>query len=259
MPAAVLLNADDPIFGFEHMMQHRQYFAVMGRHDVHGNLSQFTVLPYVLDPAIGMDRPAQPWNLKHQQAHNDFNGDLPANSNDGYTITVVTPPDVTGDGYATVTPPATGTQTISIINTSGQFLIGSDISGAGIAPGTFIVSQQSGPPGRDGVYILNQEVPPMAAVPVTITHPPYQQADPIGGFGFGIHPPGILLEGEGQTPEQRSWWTFANHQEHLTANNAILPLPTTAPVGAGTGPGFDPNVSNPWWWATRGPVVFPYW
>ena len=29
MPLAILLNPDDPLYDFEHAMQHREYFAVM--------------------------------------------------------------------------------------------------------------------------------------------------------------------------------------------------------------------------------------
>ena len=181
MSIVALLNSNDPMFEFEHMMAHREYFAVMRP------LYQFNVLPYLLDPSTAQS-PADDWNNRHRTAHDDFNSNLPSNFNNGYTITTVTP-----------VPPPT---------------------------------------------------PP---------HPPYQQATAIDGAGtFGIQAPGILLEGRGSTPEQQSWWTFVNHQQHYEANNAILPLPTTSPMTAGTGPGVA-DVSNPWWWASRGPVIFPFW
>jgi hypothetical protein len=66
MPAAVLLNKSDPLFAFEHMMQHREMMAVMAP------LDRFSRLPYLLDPAYQIDVRAGPWNLDHQQAHNDF-------------------------------------------------------------------------------------------------------------------------------------------------------------------------------------------
>ena len=72
MPLAVLLNADDPLYEFEHMMQHREYFAIMSP------LDRFSVLPYLLDPAFGTEIRAGPWNLHHQQAHNDFSETVPA-------------------------------------------------------------------------------------------------------------------------------------------------------------------------------------
>ena len=177
MPLAVLLNFNDPIYAFEHMMQHRAYFAVMS------DLRGFSALPYLLDPTADTHQPAWFWNQYHQQAHDDFNRDLPSNYEDGYTTEVVTP-----------------------------------------------------------------EPPP----------PPYVQANPLDGGTFGIPQAQILLEGTGRTPENRAWWTFANHQEHLAANNAVLPLPTLQPTTAGTPPG-EATVSNPWWWTSRAPVVYPYW
>jgi len=252
VPGAVLLNADDPIFAFEHMMQHRQYFAIMGNHAVQGNLAQFNTLPYILDPTHNTDQPAWNWNKKHQQSHNDFNSDLPANFDDGYTLTHVVPPTVTGTGNST------GTTSLTISALSGTFLIGSGVSGIGIPAGTTIVGQQTGSAGGNGIYTTSQPTTTTNAA-LTITHPPYDQANALGGQSFGIHQPGILLEGDGQTPENRAWWTFLNHQHHFIANRAILPLPTTEPMQAGTGPGLVTGVSNPWWWTDRGPVIFPYW
>jgi hypothetical protein len=183
MPLAILLNPDDPLYGFEHMMQHRAYFAVLSR------LSHFSVLPYLLDPGFGQDEPASWWNQSHQQAHDDFNTNLPSNYANGFTTEVITPP-----------PP----------------------------------------------------VPPNPQLP------PYVQATPLSGGTFGIPEAEILLEGVGGSAENRSWWTFANHQQHFVANDAILPLPTTAPTIAGTPPG-EAIASNPWWWAFRAPVIYPFW
>lgn len=181
MPLAILLNPDDPLYDFEHAMQHREYFAVMKA------LHRFSKLPYLLDPAVGAELAAGPWQLDHQQAHNDFNRDLPSNYNNGYYLTEVTP------------------------------------------------------------------VPPPTPPP-----PPYTQATALDAGTFGIPQAQILIEGSAQGPENRSWWTFVNHEEHFLANAAILPLPTTAPTTAGTPPGVA-TVSNPWWWAQRAPVIFPYW
>jgi hypothetical protein len=94
--------------------------------------------------------------------------------------------------------------------------------------------------------------------PIVPPPPPYVQANPLDGGTFGIPQAQILLEGNGGSPENRSWWTFVNHQQHFTANNAILPLPTDRPLTAGTPPGVA-TVSNPWWWTQRAPVEFPFW
>lgn len=252
MPSAVLLNHNDPIYAFEHMMQHREYFAIMGSRDQ--GLSAFSVLPYVLDPATDTQRPAWSWNQLHQQAHDDFNEDLPDNSNDGFTITVITPPDVTGTGNATVTPPATSTNTIALTGLSHSILINSTIVELGVT----VVAQQSGPIGGNGTYTVSPDIPALVNFPLTIIHPPYQQANTVEEAGrFGIHQSGILIEGDGGTPENQSWWTFVNHTQHLIANDIVLPLPTTAPTTAGTGPG-TATVSNPWWWVDV-EVTFPFW
>ncbi|HEY2530279.1 MAG TPA: hypothetical protein VGJ20_20475 [Xanthobacteraceae bacterium] len=245
MPLAVLLNPDDPIFDFEHMMAHREYFAVMTR------LANFSILPYLLDPSFDMDQPAWWWNQRHQRAHDDFNNDLPSNYANGYTLTTVTPAPAHGTGTST------GTTSLSMTAVTGTILIGAAVAGAGVPAGTTIVSQASGATGGDGTYITSAATT-LAADALTITHPPYQQANPLQGGTFGIPQAQILLEGNGRSPENRSWWTFANHQEHYIANNAILPLPTTAPTTAGTPPG-EATVSNPWWWINRAPVIYPFW
>jgi hypothetical protein len=143
MPLAVLLNPDDPLFTFEHMMQHREYFAIMAP------LDRFSILPYLLDPTYGTDIRAGPWHLSHQQAHNDFTQQLP----------------------------------------------------------------------------------------------PFWDARHVG---FGIPTDQILVDSNLQDPESRTWWTFVNHQEHFTTNEAILPLPAT-----------DPN--PPGWWTQIGPATYPFW
>ena len=85
MPLAILLNPDDPLYEFEHMMAHRELFALM-------TLSHYSVLPYQLNsPSLDMAVPAGDWNLRHQVSHNDFNRALPSNYNDGYSLTTVTP------------------------------------------------------------------------------------------------------------------------------------------------------------------------
>lgn len=69
---ATLLNIDDPLYHFEHLMQHRQYFAVMPQ------LYNYGALPYLIDPLFMTDVVAGPWHLVHQQMHDDFNGVLPS-------------------------------------------------------------------------------------------------------------------------------------------------------------------------------------
>lgn len=241
MPLAVLLNPDDPIYGFEHAMQTRNYFAVMER------LYDFSVLPYLLDPVAHTAEPASSWNLRHQQSHNDFNTDLPSTYADGYTTAVVTPAAATGTGNST------GTTSVAISAVTGTIMIGAIIQPSGAK----IVAQQSGPTGGAGTYSTDIATT-FSNTALTITHPPYTQANELSGGTFGIPQAQILLEGNGGTPENRSWWTFVNHRQHLTANNAILPLPTTKPLTAGTPPGME-VVSNPWWWTERAPVNYPFW
>ena len=245
MPLVALSNPDDPLFDFEHMMQHRQYFAVMEE------LFHFTNLPYLLDPAYEQNVPATAWNQAHQQAHNDFSGDLPSNYADGYTLTTVTPPAATGTGTST------GTINLTIASVTNTIIIGSTVSGTGVPAGTTIVSQASGPVGGAGVYRTNQATT-LSNVALTMTHPPYQQANPLDGGTFGIPQAGILVEGTGDNPGSRAWWTFVNHQQHYAANNAILPFPTMQPTQAGTPPGVE-TASNPWWWAFRAPILYPFW
>jgi len=60
------------VFAFEHAMAHRNNMAVMGP------LDQWSVMPYWIDPTIYESRPATKWHLNHQQAHDDFNRNLPA-------------------------------------------------------------------------------------------------------------------------------------------------------------------------------------
>jgi hypothetical protein len=245
MPLAVLLNPDDPVYGFEHAMQTRQYFAVMER------LFNFSILPYLLDPSTDTAAPARPWNLRHQQSHTDFNTDLPSNYADGYTTALVTPAPATGTGTST------GTTSLAMTAVAGTIMIGATVAGAGVPGGVTIVAQQSGATGGNGTYTTSAATT-LPGVALTITHPPYTQATAIDGGTFGIPQAQILLEGDGGSPENRSWWTFVNHQQHFTANNAILPLPTDQPLTAGTPPG-EAMVSNPWWWTQRAPVVFPFW
>jgi hypothetical protein len=246
MPLAALLNSNDPIYAFEHMMAHRQYFAVMSH-----PLSDFSILPYLLDPIFNWDQPASSWNLRHQQAHNDFNGDLPSNYENGYTTATITPAAATGTGTST------GTTSLTMTAVTGTIMVGATVAGTGVPSGTTIVSQQSGTTGGDGIYITSVATT-LAGVALIITHPPYVQAYPLDGGTFGIPQSQILLEGIGDNAESRSWWTFVNHQEHYIADNAILPLPTTSPIIAGTPPG-EITASNPWWWASRSPVIYPFW
>jgi hypothetical protein len=245
MPLAVLLNPDDPIYSFEHMMQTRNYFAVMER------LFNFSILPYLLDPSTDTAAPAGPWNLRHQQSHTDFNTDLPSNYADGYTTTVIPPAVAHGTGTST------GTTDLTMAAVTGTIKVGASVAGAGVPAGVNIASQTSGTPGGDGVYVTTAATT-LSAVALTTTFPPYTQATAIDGGTFGIPQAQILLEGNGGSPENKSWWTFINHQQHYVANNAILPLPTDQPLTAGTPPG-TAIVSNPWWWTQRAPVEFPFW
>ena len=59
-------------WSFEHAMAHRSLMAVMGP------LTQWSVMPYFIDPADFQATPANKWNLNHQQGHDDFTRNLPA-------------------------------------------------------------------------------------------------------------------------------------------------------------------------------------
>jgi hypothetical protein len=73
MSAVYLLTQGvENTFAFEHAMGHRNYFGAMHP------LTRFSVLPYLLDPPHGTDISGGPWNLNHQQAHNDAHSALPA-------------------------------------------------------------------------------------------------------------------------------------------------------------------------------------
>ena len=72
MSRVVLLNSNDPTFGFEHAMAHRNGLGAMAP------LSRFSVLPYMLDPMQHQEIPGSMWHLDHQQAHNDALDSLPS-------------------------------------------------------------------------------------------------------------------------------------------------------------------------------------
>ena len=48
-------------FAFEHAQSHRRFLAAMTPHDY------YSVVPYFIDPQQNIS----PWNMNHQQAHND--------------------------------------------------------------------------------------------------------------------------------------------------------------------------------------------
>jgi hypothetical protein len=58
-------------FELEHAMAHRNALGIINP------LTRFSVIPYFIDP-MQLQRPAQKWNLNHQQAHNDALTHLPA-------------------------------------------------------------------------------------------------------------------------------------------------------------------------------------
>lgn len=234
MPTAVLLNPNDPLYNFEHQMAHREYFAVM---------NHLPVLSYLLDsPSFDTKLPAGDYLFRHQQGHRDFNGNLPSNYSNGYSLTTVTPPNATATGNSS------GGTSLTLSGVTNKVLTGAAVAGSGVPAGTTITGQTSGPTGGDGTYTTNQPTA-LSGVALTLSHPPYQQANDLQGGHFGRLPEHVLLEGVGPKSENRSWWTFANHQEHYAADQATLPIPATSPTTAGTGPG-QANLSNPWWWAT---------
>lgn len=70
----------------------------------------------------------------------------------------------------------------------------------------------------------------------------------------GIPTAQILVDSTLQDAGSRAWFTFGNHQEHLIANNAILPLPLTPTATLPPGTIF----ALPWWLqAPR--LVATYW
>lgn len=70
--ATLLIKTDEATFAFEHAMATRNYLGVMWP------LTQFSVLPYLIDPEYDTQEPATKWHLNHQQAHNDVLATLPA-------------------------------------------------------------------------------------------------------------------------------------------------------------------------------------
>jgi hypothetical protein len=250
MPTAVLLNPDDPAFDFFHMMAHRQYFAVMRP------LSQFSALPYNLDPSFDVGKAAESWNQNHQQAHNDFNGSLPNNSVSGVKTTTV--PSNRVDAVAATT---SGSTQVVLTVVTGKFILGSFIFASSIDIGTTITAQVSGTPGLDGTYTMSLPATATATgVAAAISHAAFEQATALPGNHFGMSAINVLIEGTGEEEDQRALWAFWNHTEHMIADSAILPLPTQAPTSAGSGPGTVTGVSDPWWWAEiGGDIIYPFW
>jgi hypothetical protein len=143
-PTLMVFPTDDRTrnnWSFEHAMAHRSLMAVMGP------LTQWSIMPYWVDPQNFQAGAADKWNLNHQQAHDDYNSFLPA--------------------YSTA---------------------------------------------------------PSAGIP---------QAQ-------------ILVDHNFQNQDNTSWWTFANHQQHLIAGSAIHPLPAAA------------TPATPWW-ATPPRRVSRFW
>lgn len=164
MPLAILLNPDDPLYDFEHMMQHREYFAAIKE------LYRLSKLPYVLDPAIGEEIAVGPWQLDHQQAHNDFNHNLPSNYNNGYYLTEVTPPPPPPPDP----PPPSYLQAHPLVNAGGvgipqeQILIEGSAE-EDLAWWTFINHEEH--------YLANAAILPLpTTAPTTVGTPPGQEA-----------------------------------------------------------------------------------
>jgi hypothetical protein len=72
MASVSLLNSADPTFWFEHAMSHRNALGV-----IHPR-TEFSVVPYFLDPPHNLNERASSWHLNHQQAHHDAALNLPA-------------------------------------------------------------------------------------------------------------------------------------------------------------------------------------
>jgi hypothetical protein len=69
---------------------------------------------------------------------------------------------------------------------------------------------------------------------------------------IGIPTSQILVDSDLSNPESRTWWTFANHQEHYIAEGTVLPLPNpTTQAGL--------PASSPWWIPAPRWTLPPYW
>ena len=73
MSGATLLNANDPWFNFDHQQAHNAM--LVGE----GNSANFSVIPYLIDPAFGDTAVPAGWgNTLHTQAHQDYISLFPA-------------------------------------------------------------------------------------------------------------------------------------------------------------------------------------
>jgi hypothetical protein len=77
--------------------------------------------------------------------------------------------------------------------------------------------------------------------------PSYYNYNPTNDINipFRIMQTHLLVEGDGRSGEDRTWWTFVNHQEHHILNDAILPIPS--------GELSDPD------WASLRHIQYPFW
>jgi hypothetical protein len=69
---ASLLNPGAAGFVFDHAQLHQNMYSAIPQS------VGFSVVPYLLDPAIGVNIPAGTWNNNHAQAHADFASAFPA-------------------------------------------------------------------------------------------------------------------------------------------------------------------------------------
>jgi hypothetical protein len=93
-------------FSFEHAMAHRTPLGVIGYQPgftpqtgstaspipPRPPLSQYSVIPYFIDPPMGQRTGAGKWHLNHQQAHDDMLRNIPSRYYWQYYNTVVGPP-----------------------------------------------------------------------------------------------------------------------------------------------------------------------
>ena len=205
-------------FSFDHAMEHRKLMSVMGP------LTQWSTMPYFIDPMKYDGRPSTMWHMLHEQAHTDFTSYLPAYAN-------VPPPA----GVALVGP----ISAVHLVSggsgyTSPVFTISGTGSGAtfhwtlgagGVITALSVVNGGSGYATTDTLTISNN--PPTvgtgahATLSVNVTN--IAAIAPNGSIsGVGIPGAQNLVDVDFQRQDSQPWWTFANHQEHLIASNAIV-------------------------------------
>lgn len=203
------------VFSFDHAMAHRYIMSMMGP------LNQWSAMPYFIDPMHYDDDPSGPWHFAHQQAHDDFNSYLPPHPN------ADPPPGMIFQGpIASVHLVSGGTGFTSAPTFTVHSAFGSGASfhyTIGPAPTYAITSLSvvSGGQGYGSTDTLTIGGPGTgASATISISSVNISPASSTL-FGTGIVGADILVDTDLERQDSQPWWTFANHQDHLTAINAI--------------------------------------